>query len=81
MRTDRDATRAHGASGNDTVIRHPARPSRLIAYREAVDRDQAKRRCREHVTLIDLLLADPREAAADFMTLHVHNAVREKRGD
>ncbi|MBR8345986.1 hypothetical protein [Burkholderia ambifaria] len=33
------------------------------------------------MTPIGLLLADPHEAAADFMTLHVHNAVREKRGD
>jgi hypothetical protein len=33
------------------------------------------------VTAIGLLLADPHEPPADFMTLHVHNAVREKRGD
>ncbi|UEP33025.1 hypothetical protein [Burkholderia sp. B21-007] len=52
-----------------------------MAYRKAVARDQAKRRCREHVTLLDLLLADQREAAADFMKLHVHNAIREKTGD
>ena len=52
-----------------------------MAYRKAVARDQAKRRCREYATPIDLLLADPHEAAADFMKLHVHNAVREKTGD
>ncbi|MET3823766.1 hypothetical protein ACVK00_005258 [Burkholderia sp. PvR073] len=52
-----------------------------MAYRKAVDRDQAERRCHEHVTPIDLLLADQHEAAADFKKLHVHNAVREKTGD
>ncbi|CAI9009747.1 hypothetical protein EMIT0158MI4_90105 [Burkholderia ambifaria] len=79
MRTDRDATRAaHDASGNDTVIRHPARPSRLIAYRKAVDHDEAVPRA---LDADRPLLADPREAAADFRKLHVHNAVREKTGD
>ncbi|WP_211080368.1 hypothetical protein [Burkholderia sp. Tr-862] len=52
-----------------------------MAYRKAVDRDQAKRRCREYATPIDLLLVDPREAAADFKKLHLHNAVREKTSD
>ncbi len=79
MRTDRDATRAaHRASGNDTVIRHLDRPSRLIAYRKAVDRDEAVPRA---LDADRPLLADPHEAPADFMKLHVHNAVREKTGD
>ena len=51
---------------------------RLMEYRKAVDRDQAERRCREHLTLIELLLADQREAAADFLRLHLRNALREK---
>ncbi|WP_267867368.1 hypothetical protein [Burkholderia ambifaria] len=33
------------------------------------------------MTQIDLLLADQREAAADFIKFHVHNAIREKTGD
>lgn len=33
---------------------------------------------RQHLTLIDMLLAGQLEAAADFMRLHLRNAVREK---
>jgi hypothetical protein len=51
---------------------------RLIAYRKAVDRDEAVPRA---LDADRPLLADPHEAPADFMTLRVHNAVREKRGD
>lgn len=40
--------------------------------------NQAERRCREHLTLIDMLLAGQEEAAADFMRLHLRNEVREK---
>jgi DNA-binding GntR family transcriptional regulator len=71
-------------SGNVFILdglRRLDRLRRLMEYRKAVDRDQAERRCREHVTLIDLLLTDQREAAADFMKLHLHNAVREKTSD
>ena len=50
-------------------------------YRKAIDRDQAERRCREHLTLIDLLLSDQREAAADFLRLHLRNALREKNSN
>ncbi|WP_396333748.1 hypothetical protein [Burkholderia anthina] len=59
----------------DALMRRLDRLRRLMANRKAVDRDQAARRCREHLTLIDLL------AAADFMKLHLHNAVREKTSD
>lgn len=52
-----------------------------MGYGKAVDRDQVERRCREHATPIDRLLADQREAVADVMKLQVHNAVREKTGD
>ena len=68
-------------SGNLFVLdalRRLNRVRRLMEYRKAVDRDQAERRCREHLTLIDLLLADQREAAADFLRLHLRNALREK---
>ncbi|WP_409364696.1 GntR family transcriptional regulator [Burkholderia sp. Bp9011] len=71
-------------SGNVFILdglRRLDRLRRLMEYRKSVDRDQAERRCREHVTLIDLLLTDQREAAADFMKLHLHNAVREKTFD
>jgi len=71
-------------SGNVFILdglRRLDRLRRLMEYRKAVDRDQAERRCREHLTLIDLLITDQREAAADFMKLHLHNAVREKTSD
>jgi len=71
-------------SGNAFIVdglRRLDRLRRLMEYRKAVDRDQAERRCREHLTLIDLLLTDQREAAADFLKLHLHNAVREKTSD
>lgn len=71
-------------SGNAFIVdglRRLDRLRRLMEYRKAVDRDQAERRCREHLTLIDLLLADQREAAADFLKLHLHNAAREKTSD
>ncbi|MEX3958881.1 GntR family transcriptional regulator [Trinickia sp. EG282A] len=71
-------------SGNVFILdglRRLDRLRRLMEYRKAVDRDQAERRCREHLTLIDLLLEDQREAAADFMKLHLRNAVREKTSD
>jgi DNA-binding GntR family transcriptional regulator len=71
-------------SGNAFILdglRRLDRLRRLMEYRKSVDRDQAERRCREHLTLLDLLLADQREAAADFMKLHLHNAVREKAGE
>ena len=68
-------------SGNAFILeglRRLDRLRRLMEYRKAVDRDQAERRCREHLTLIDLLLGGQKEAAADFMRLHLRNAVREK---
>ncbi|MDA8347411.1 MAG: GntR family transcriptional regulator [Pseudomonadota bacterium] len=51
---------------------------RLMEYRTAVDRDAAARRCSEHKTLIELLLAGKRKAAADFIRLHLRDAAREK---
>ncbi|WP_321937492.1 GntR family transcriptional regulator [Paraburkholderia sp. J8-2] len=71
-------------SGNVFILdglRRLDRLRRLMEYRKAVDRDQAERRCREHLTLIDLLLAGQRDAAADFMKLHLRSAVREKASD
>jgi DNA-binding GntR family transcriptional regulator len=51
---------------------------RLMEYRKSVDRAAAERRCREHLTLIDLLLQGQLEAAADFIRLHLRDAAREK---
>lgn len=44
---------------------------RLIDYRQMLDRDSARRRCIEHVELLDLLLADKRAEAAEFMRKHL----------
>jgi DNA-binding GntR family transcriptional regulator len=71
------------ACGNAFILealRRLNRLRRLMEYGKAVDRSAAARRCREHLTLIDLLLADQREAAADFMRLHLRDAAREKSG-
>lgn len=68
-------------SGNTFILdglRRLDRLRRLMEYRKAVDRDQAERRCREHLTLIDLLLGGQQEAAADFLKLHLRSAAREK---
>lgn len=54
------------------------RVRRLMEYRKAVDREQALRRCQEHLVLIDLLLNSRVEAAADYMRLHLRNAVDDK---
>ncbi|CBJ40612.1 hypothethical protein (plasmid) [Ralstonia solanacearum CMR15] len=42
--------------------------------RKAVDRDQAERRCREHLTMIDWFLGGQQEAVADFLGQHLRNA-------
>lgn len=54
------------------------RVRRLFEYRKAVDREQALRRCQEHLVLIDLLLNGQVEAAADHMRLHLRSAVHDK---
>ncbi len=69
-------------SGNAFILdalRRLNRLRRLIEYRKSVDREQALRRCQEHLQLIDLLLNDRREEAAAFLTQHLNNAVQEKR--
>jgi DNA-binding GntR family transcriptional regulator len=78
-------TRLHetiaGFSGNPFIVDSLRRLNgvrRLMEYRKAVDRAQSERRCREHLALIDLLLAGDREAAADYLRLHLRNALRDK---
>jgi len=68
-------------SGNVFIVESLKRINRLrrlMEYRKAVDRHAAARRCREHKTLIELLLSGQREAAADFIRLHLRDAAREK---
>lgn len=68
-------------SGNALIcdsLRRVNRLRRLMEYAKDVDRAAAAQRCKEHLTLIDLLLSDQREAAADFLRLHLRDAAREK---
>ena len=70
-------------SGNVFIadaLRRVNRLRRLMEYRKVVDRPASARRCREHLTLIDLLLSGQREAAARFMDQHLRDAARDKAG-
>lgn len=70
-------------SGNVFIVdglKRVNRLRRLMEYKKDVDRAASAMRCREHLTLIDLLLTGQREAAADFMRLHLRDAAREKAG-
>lgn len=70
-------------SGNVFImdgLKRVNRLRRLMEYRKNVDRVASARRCKEHLTLIELLLSGQREAAADFMRLHLRDAAREKAG-
>lgn len=60
-------------------LRRINRVRRLMEYRKAVDRQQALRRCEEHLVLIDLLLAARLEEASEMMRTHLRDAAREKR--
>jgi len=68
-------------SGNVFIVESLKRINRLrrlMEYKKAVDRQAAARRCKEHKVLIELLLSGQREAAADFIRLHLRDAAREK---
>lgn len=70
-----------GFSGNVFIVeslRRVNRLRRLVEYQKSIGRAASARRCQEHLTLLDLLLKDQREAAADFMRLHLRDAAREK---
>jgi len=70
-----------GFSGNVFIVESLKRINRLrrlMEYKKVVDRQAAARRCREHKVLIELLLSGQREAAADFIRLHLRDAAREK---
>lgn len=78
-------TRLHetiaACSGNVFILESLKRINRLrrlMEYRKTADREAAARRCREHKTLIELLLSGRRRAAADFIGRHLREAAREK---
>ncbi|HEV2594385.1 MAG TPA: GntR family transcriptional regulator [Sphingomicrobium sp.] len=55
---------------------------RLFEYKVALDRKRAAHACREHITLVDLLLDDQREEASAFMRRHLSSVSAAKtRGD
>ena len=79
-------TRLHEAiaacSGNMFILdslRRLNRVRRLMEYTKSVDRQQALRRCKEHLVLIDLLLEGAQEAASDYMRMHLSDAARDKQ--
>lgn len=79
-------TRLHetiaSCSGNAFIVdslRRLNRIRRLMEYQKAVDREQTLRRCKEHLQLIDFLLAGKIQEAAAFMTVHLTTAAREKQ--
>lgn len=51
---------------------------RLIEYRRSLARDRARARCREHVQIADLLLADRRFEAAEALRRHLDSVAVEK---
>jgi DNA-binding GntR family transcriptional regulator len=80
-------TRLHetiaACSGNPFILdslRRLNQVRRIMEYHKAVDRQQAHRRCEEHLVLIDMLLAGRQDAAVDFMRQHLASATREKTG-
>jgi len=79
-------TRLHEAiaacSGNMFILdslKRLNRVRRLMEYTKAVDREQAMRRCKEHLVLIGLLLEGALETASDYMRMHLSDASREKQ--
>lgn len=53
------------------ALRRVNRLRRLIEYRQTVDREQARARCAEHVRMLELILSDRREEAAELMHRHL----------
>lgn len=62
-------------------LRRIDRVRRLIEYKQSLDRKYAVIRCREHVHLVDLLLADKRQEASDYMRLHLSTVSAMKTAD
>ncbi|MET9224442.1 GntR family transcriptional regulator [Lentzea sp. NPDC003310] len=53
---------------------------RLVEYRRSLPRESGVVRCREHVEIADLLLADRRAEAAERMREHLSTVTAEKTG-
>lgn len=53
---------------------------RLVEYRKIVDRSLALERCRQHVTIVDLLLKGDRDSASSYMRFHLGRISDEKAG-
>jgi len=53
------------------ALKRVDRLRRLIDYRQVLDRGVAARRCREHVELLDLVLAGRRQEASEFLKAHL----------
>lgn len=51
---------------------------RLMEYKQSLDRRYAIIRCREHIELVDLLLAQRRHDASEFMKQHLSSVSVEK---
>lgn len=51
---------------------------RLMEYRQSLDRKHAVVRCKEHVQLVDMLLAGERQEASEFLRRHLSSVSREK---
>ena len=50
---------------------------RLATYRQERDRDRVEMQCRQHVGILDALLDDDRQAAAELMRAHLGGSDRE----
>ncbi|AXB41464.1 GntR family transcriptional regulator [Amycolatopsis albispora] len=62
-------------------LRRVNRLRRLIEYRRSLPRDRALTRCREHLDIADLLLANRREEAAEYLRGHLSTVGVEKSAD
>ncbi|MNW03920.1 FCD domain protein [compost metagenome] len=51
---------------------------RLIDYRQMLDRNSARKRCLEHIELLDLILAGKNEEASRYMARHLEDLGRLK---
>ncbi|SER26943.1 GntR family transcriptional regulator [Lentzea albida] len=62
------------------ALRRVDRLRRLVEYRRSLPRESGVVRCREHVEIADLLLADRRVEAAERMRKHLSTVTAQKTG-
>jgi DNA-binding GntR family transcriptional regulator len=70
-----------GCSGNPfflDAVKRINRVRRLIEYRAMFDRGRLIKQCEEHIKLLDLLLEERREDAAQFLRMHLESASDRK---